>query len=153
MTLLAVDGLEMRFGDRLIQTGVSFKVEPGTIFAIMGGSGCGKSTLLKHLVGLLPPAQGSVTYNGTDYWQADAATRATLRAGFGMLFQSAALWSSMSLLENVCLPLETLTTLDADQREARAREVLEWVDLAKFADFYPSDLSGGMKKRAGLARA
>lgn len=154
MALLTVDGLEMRFGDRLIQTGVSFKVEKGTIFAIMGGSGCGKSTLLKHLVGLLPPAAGTVAYEGTDYWAADDAGKAQLRAGFGMLFQSAALWSSMTLLENVCLPLEQhKKAMDAAQREARAREVLEWVDLAKFADFYPSDLSGGMKKRAGLARA
>ena len=153
MALLAVDGLEMRFGDRLIQTGVSFKVEKGTIFAIMGGSGCGKSTLLKHLVGLLPPASGQVTYNGADYWAADDDEQAKLRAAFGMLFQSAALWSSMTILENVCLPLEQHTTLDEAQREARAREVLEWVDLSKFADFFPSDLSGGMKKRAGLARA
>jgi len=154
MALLAVDGLEMRFGERLIQTGVSFKVEKGTIFAIMGGSGCGKSTLLKHLIGLLPPATGQVTYNGTDYWAADDDAQAQLRAAFGMLFQSAALWSSMTILENVCLPLEQhKKEMDAGQREARAREVLEWVDLAQFADFFPSDLSGGMKKRAGLARA
>jgi len=153
MTLLAVDGLEMRFGDRLIQTGVSFKVEKGTIFAIMGGSGCGKSTLLKHLVGLLPPAAGNVTYNGVDYWAADDDGQARLRKDFGMLFQSAALWSSMTILENVCMPLEQHTTKTEAEREARAREVLEWVDLGKFADFYPSDLSGGMKKRAGLARA
>ena len=152
-SLLAVDDLEMRFGERLIQTGVSFKVEPGTIFAIMGGSGCGKSTLLKHLVGLLPPAKGCVAYHGVDYWAADEAAQSGLRSGFGMLFQSAALWSSMTILENVCLPLERQGKLDAAQREARAREVLEWVDLAKFADFYPADLSGGMKKRAGLARA
>ena len=153
MALLAVDALEMRFGDRLIQTGVSFEVEKGTIFAIMGGSGCGKSTLLKHMVGLLRPAHGRVTYDGVDYWAADDAGQNLLRAGFGMLFQSAALWSSMTLLENVCLPLEQQGRLDATQREARAREVLEWVDLGQFADFYPSDLSGGMKKRAGLARA
>jgi phospholipid/cholesterol/gamma-HCH transport system ATP-binding protein len=153
MALLRVDGLEMRFGERLIQTGVSFEVEPGTIFAIMGGSGCGKSTLLKHMVGLLRPAAGSVAYNGVDYWAADDAMQSTLRAAFGMLFQSAALRSSMTILENVCLPLEQHTTMDEAQREARAREVLEWVDLAKFADFFPSDLSGGMKKRAGLARA
>ena len=95
MTLLAVDGLEMRFGERLIQKDVSFKVEKGTIFAIMGGSGCGKSTLLKHMIGLLPPAAGHVTYNGIDYWAASANDQATLRAGFGMLFQSAALWSSI----------------------------------------------------------
>ncbi|HWI11651.1 MAG TPA: ATP-binding cassette domain-containing protein [Burkholderiaceae bacterium] len=153
MTLLAVDDLEMRFGERLIQTGVSFKVEKGSIFAIMGGSGCGKSTLLKHLIGLLRPAKGSVTYDSVDYWRADEAGRARLRTGFGMLFQSAALWSSMTILENVCLPLERQGRLDKAQREARAREVLTWVDLGQFADFYPADLSGGMKKRAGLARA
>jgi phospholipid/cholesterol/gamma-HCH transport system ATP-binding protein len=153
MTLLAVDQLEMRFGERLIQTGVSFSVEKGQIFAIMGGSGCGKSTLLKHMVGLLPPAAGSVRYDGIDYWASDDAQRAALRARFGMLFQSAALWSSMTILENVCMPLEQHTTLDAAARERRAREALEWVALEKFADFYPADLSGGMKKRAGLARA
>ena len=153
MALLAVDGLEMRFGERLIQKDVSFKVEKGTIFAIMGGSGCGKSTLLKHLVGLLPPAAGHVAYNEVDYWAATEAQRAKLRAGFGMLFQSAALWSSMTILENICLPLEQHTEFDAAQREARAREMLEWVDLKEFADYYPADLSGGMKKRAGLARA
>ena len=151
--LLQVDDVEMRFGERLIQTGVSFKVEKGTIFAIMGGSGCGKTTLLKALIGLLAPAAGRVAYNGVDYWAADDAGQARLRAGFGMLFQSAALWSSMSILENVCLPLELHTRLDAGEREARAREVLGWVGLADFADFYPEDLSGGMKKRAGLARA
>jgi phospholipid/cholesterol/gamma-HCH transport system ATP-binding protein len=151
--LLQVDGLEMRFGDRLIQNDISFRIEKGTIFAVMGGSGCGKSTLLKHLVGLLPPAKGTVVYHGVDYWAGDEAVRSELRAGFGMLFQSAALWSSMSILENVCLPLEQHTKLDLAAREARAREVLEWVGLAEFADFYPADLSGGMKKRAGLARA
>jgi phospholipid/cholesterol/gamma-HCH transport system ATP-binding protein len=153
VALLAVDGLEMRFGERLVQTRIAFSVEKGTIFAIMGGSGVGKSTLLKHMIGLLPPAQGKVTYEGVDYWAADEAEQTRLRSGFGMLFQSAALWSSMTILENVCLPLEQQGTLDEAGREARAREVLEWVDLGAFADFYPSDLSGGMKKRAGLARA
>jgi len=151
--LLEVADLEMRFGDRLIQKNVSMTVEKGTIFAIMGGSGCGKSTLLKHMVGLLPPAAGRVCYAGADYWAGSDDQRMKLRAGFGMLFQSAALWSSMTILENVCLPLEQHTNLDAAGRERRAREALEWVDLANFADYYPADLSGGMKKRAGLARA
>nr|WP_297355157.1 ATP-binding cassette domain-containing protein [uncultured Caldimonas sp.] len=151
--LLAVRDLEMRFGERLIQRDVSFEVERGTIFAVMGGSGCGKSTLLKHLVGLLQPASGRVEYDGVDFWSADDAARSRIRTTFGMLFQSGALWSSMTLLENVCLPLEQHTTLDARQRETRAREVLEWVGLEKFADYRPADISGGMKKRAGLARA
>ncbi|HWP19921.1 MAG TPA: ATP-binding cassette domain-containing protein [Burkholderiaceae bacterium] len=151
--LLAVRGLEMRFGARLIQTDVSFEVERGTIFAVMGGSGCGKSTLLKHLIGLLPPAAGHIEYRGVDYWRADERGRARLRSGFGVLFQSAALWSSMTLLENVLLPLEQHTDWPAERREARAREVLSWVGLERFADFRPADISGGMKKRAGLARA
>ncbi|RYX93436.1 MAG: ATP-binding cassette domain-containing protein [Comamonadaceae bacterium] len=153
MALLAVHELEMRFGEKLIQEHVSFEVEKGTIFAIMGGSGCGKSTLLKHMVGLLTPAGGSVTYGGVDFWKADDAQRDKLRLMFGMLFQSAALWSSMTVLENVCLALTQQTDLDAKAQEAKAREVLEWVNLADSADAYPADLSGGMKKRAGLARA
>lgn len=153
MTLLAVNELEMRFGDRLIQEHVSMKVEKGCIFAIMGGSGCGKSTLLKHMVGLLAPAGGTVTYDGVDFWSSDRAQRDQLRSKFGMLFQSAALWSSMTVLENICLPLSQQTTLDAKAQEAKAREVLEWVGLPDSADVFPSDLSGGMKKRAGLARA
>lgn len=151
--LLEVRNLEMRFGARLIQRDVSFRVEPGTVFAIMGGSGCGKSTLLKHLIGLLAPASGHIVYRGQDYWACDERGRARLRAGFGVLFQSAALWSSMTLLENVLLPLEQQTDWPAERREARAREVLSWVGLEAFADFRPADLSGGMKKRAGLARA
>ncbi|RZT91431.1 ABC transporter ATP-binding protein [Rivibacter subsaxonicus] len=151
--LLQVTDLEMRYGPRLIQSGVSFGVERGTIFAIMGGSGCGKSTLLRHLVGLLAPAYGTVTIEGTDFWTADTATREQLRSGFGMLFQSGALWSSMSLLENVCLPLELQGKLDAPAREARAHEVLAWVGLEDAAHQLPADISGGMKKRAGLARA
>lgn len=152
-TQLTVSGLEMRFGSRLIQEGIDFSVARGTIFAVMGGSGCGKSTLLKHVIGLLPPASGRVEHEGVDYWASDEATRARLRSRCGMLFQSAALWSSMTLLENVCLPLEQLTPMPAPEREARAREVLAWVGLADFAGYYPADISGGMKKRAGLARA
>ena len=144
----------MRFGQRLIQRDVSFTVERGTIFAIMGGSGCGKSTLLKHMVGLLAPAAGQVVYGGVDYWAGDDATRTRLRSRMGMLFQSAALWSSMTLMENICLPLEQLADAPPPEaRQQRAREVLSWVGLEQFADYYPADLSGGMKKRAGLARA
>ncbi|MBO9332987.1 polyamine ABC transporter ATP-binding protein [Achromobacter pulmonis] len=151
--LLTVEGLEMRFGPRLIQRNVSFKVDKGCIFAVMGGSGCGKSTLLKHLVGLLPPASGAVRYGDVDFWRSNDEKRDQLRSGFGMLFQSAALWSSMTIQENVDLALRQQTRLTQPQRNAKAREVLEWVGLADFANFYPSDLSGGMKKRAGLARA
>jgi phospholipid/cholesterol/gamma-HCH transport system ATP-binding protein len=153
MALLKVQDLLMRRGDRLIQEQVSFEVEPGTIFAILGTSGCGKSTLLKHLLGLLEPAGGQILYDGTNYWASEDAARLSLRAGFGALFQSGALWSSMSVLANVLLPLEQQASLDAPAREARARETLSWLGMAAFADYRPADLSGGMTKRAGLARA
>lgn len=153
MPVLEVRDLCMRFGARLIQEHIGFAVEPGTIFAIMGGSGCGKSTLLKHLIGLLRPAAGQVLYEGTDYWASRVAEQTRIRAGFGVLFQSAALWSSMTVLDNVLLPLQLQTGLSTTEREARAMEALGWVGLAEFARYFPSDLSGGMKKRAGLARA
>ncbi len=151
--MLNVRNLEMRFGERLIQTDISFDVEPGRIFAIMGGSGCGKSTLLKHMIGLLEPAAGEVLYDGVDYWHSDQAARTQVRAGFGVLFQSAALWSSMTVLENVLLPMQQQGRWGEAEQVERAREVLSWVGMAEFADYAPSDLSGGMKKRAGLARA
>jgi phospholipid/cholesterol/gamma-HCH transport system ATP-binding protein len=151
--LIEVQQLTMRYGSRLIQRDVSLAVPPGCIYAVMGGSGCGKSTLLRHMVGLLEPAQGRVLHGGVDFWAADDAKRSTLRSRCGMLFQGAALWSAMSVLDNVMLPLEQLDTLDREQREARAREVLAWVGLADAASKMPADLSGGMKKRAGLARA
>jgi len=151
--MLKVQNLSMRMGDRLIQEQISFEVEPGTIFAILGISGCGKSTLLRHLVGLLEPAGGTIHYDAVDYWASDDAARLGLRAGFGVLFQSGALWSSMSVLDNVLLPLAQQASLDAAAREARARETLSWLGMESFADFRPADLSGGMTKRAGLARA
>jgi phospholipid/cholesterol/gamma-HCH transport system ATP-binding protein len=151
--VLEVRDLCMRFDETLIQEAVSFKVAARTIFAIMGVSGCGKSTLLKHLIGLQPPASGQVLHGGVDYWAGDAAARAAMRSACGMLFQSAALWSSMTVLQNVCMPLLQVGRDDRAQREARAREVLEWVGMAEFGGYRPADLSGGMKKRAGLARA
>jgi phospholipid/cholesterol/gamma-HCH transport system ATP-binding protein len=153
MALLDVKNLRMQFGDKLIQEEVSLSVSPGTIFAIMGGSGCGKSTLLKHLIGLLKPVAGQVLYEGTDYWASDDKGRRGLRQGFGVLFQSAALWSSMSVLDNVLLPLSQQDKLPSKARRERALETLSWVGMADFADYRPADLSGGMKKRVGLARA
>ncbi len=143
----------MRMGEKLIQEQISFEVAPGCIFAILGTSGCGKSTLLRHLLGLIPPAGGQILYDDLAYGDRDAAARLSLRAGFGVLFQSGALWSSMSVLDNVLLPLVQQASLDAPAREARARETLSWLGMAAFADYRPADLSGGMTKRAGLARA
>ncbi len=151
--LLEVRGLTMRMGGTLIQEAVSFKVEARTIFAIMGVSGCGKSTLLRHMIGLQQPVGGQVLYGGTDYWAADLAARTRMRSTCGMLFQSAALWSSMTVLQNVCMPLIQQGKLDRAQRDARGLEVLGWLDLGEFGGYRPADLSGGMKKRAGLARA
>lgn len=156
--VIKVEGLVMRFGDRLIQDHVDFTLAPGRIFAVMGGSGSGKSTLLKHLVGLLEPAGGRVLYGEdgqlTDYWASDDATRQRLRRRIGMLFQSAALWTSMSVLDNLCLPLALQQPdLPVAQQRERALEVLQWVGLADAAQRWPSELSGGMKKRVGLARA
>lgn len=156
--VIKVEGLLMRFGERLIQEHIDFSLQPGQIFAVMGGSGSGKSTLLKHLVGLLEPAGGRVLYDSerghVDYWASDDPARQQLRRHVGMLFQSAALWTSMNVLDNVCLPLTLQPEpLSGAEQRARAMEVLQWVGLESAAQRMPSELSGGMKKRVGLARA
>lgn len=154
MSRLNVKNLTMRFGDKLIQEGIDLSVESGTIFAIMGGSGCGKSTLLKHMIGLLRPFEGQVLLDDQDYWAETEATQRHIRQRFGVLFQSAALWTSMSVVDNVMVPLELKSPeLGSAERRERAMELLSWVDMQDAADKRPSDLSGGMKKRAGLARA
>lgn len=153
MSLLSARDLRLQYGKTLVQEQISFDIEPGVIFAVMGGSGCGKSTLLKSLIGLLRPSAGQVLYTQQDYWASNEAMRNHLRADIGVLFQSAALWSSMSVLDNVMLPLEVQGSLSAAEREARALEALAWVDMAHARDRLPADLSGGMKKRVGLARA
>lgn len=157
MSTLSVHKLCMAVGEadkrRVIQQDVSFQVQPGTIFAIMGSSGCGKSTLLRHLVGLSKPAGGQVRYDQEDFWSLDEAGQQRWRSRFGMLFQSAALWTSMSVLDNVCVPLQIKEGLSRAQCRERAAELLSWVGMKEAADRMPSDLSGGMKKRAALARA
>ena len=143
----------MAYGERVIQRDLTFEVKAGEIFVIMGGSGCGKSTLLRHLIGLLEPARGNVLYDGQNFWDADPDARDLMLRRVGVLYQSGALWSSMTLAENVGLPIEEYTSLDA----AAVREItslkLALVGLAGFEGFYPSEISGGMRKRAGLARA
>jgi phospholipid/cholesterol/gamma-HCH transport system ATP-binding protein len=150
---LVVKDLTMAYGSFVVQQGLSFTVNRGDIFIIMGGSGCGKSTLLKHLIGLKPPAVGSVFYGEADFWQASPAERDRIMRGIGVLYQKGALWSSMTLAENVALPLREYTDLG----EARIGELvslkLALVGLAGFEEYYPSEISGGMQKRAGLARA
>ena len=153
MSRLAVRDLDMAYGDRIIQRNLTFAIEPGEIFVIMGGSGCGKSTLLRHLIGLLTPARGDVLYDGASFRSADVNTRLRMLRRVGVLYQSGALWSSMTLGENVALPLEQYTTLSPSRVHEIASLKLALVGLAGFEAFYPSEISGGMRKRAALARA
>jgi phospholipid/cholesterol/gamma-HCH transport system ATP-binding protein len=150
---IVVKDLDMGYGDFVLMRSLNFTVNRGDVFIIMGGSGCGKSTLLKILVGLKTPSRGQVFYGDTDFWGSDPGARENIQRRFGILYQSGALWSSMTLAENISLPLEQYTGLS----RSRIREVvslkLALVGLAGFEDFYPSEISGGMKKRAGLARA
>jgi len=143
----------MAYGSVVIQQDLTFTVQRGDIFIIMGGSGSGKSTLLRHLIGLQAPAQGEVWYDGQSLWQAEPDERERLMRRFGVLYQSGALWSSMTLAENVALPLEQYTDLSPSQIRDLVSFKLALVGLAGFETYYPSELSGGMQKRAGLARA
>ena len=152
-THITVTDLTMAYGDFLIQQDLNFTVNHGDVFIIMGGSGCGKSTLLKIMIGLKSPAKGDVGYDGKNFWAATDSEREQMKRKFGTLFQSGALWSSMTLSENIGLPLTQYTDLkDSEIREVAAYK-LSLVGLAGFEDYYPSEISGGMKKRAGLARA
>ncbi|HVT73898.1 MAG TPA: ATP-binding cassette domain-containing protein [Lacunisphaera sp.] len=150
---IEVDGVECRYGDRVVLQNVSFAVKRGEIFFIIGGNGCGKSTLLRHLIGLRQPARGTVRYSGHDFTHAEAAARKALLRTFGVLYQGGALWSSMTLHENVALPLELYTDLAAKERAEVVELKLSQVGLAGYGDYFPGELSGGMQRRAGLARA
>jgi phospholipid/cholesterol/gamma-HCH transport system ATP-binding protein len=148
-----VRNLTMAYGSLVLQRDLTFRVQRGDIFIIMGGSGCGKSTLLRHLVGLQAPAQGEVFYDGQSLWQVEPTERERMMRRFGVLYQSGALWSSMTLAENIALPLEQYTNLGPSQIGELVSLKLALVGLVGFEDYYPSELSGGMQKRAGLARA
>ena len=150
---IEVRNLTMAYGSRVIQQDLDFTVRHGDIFIIMGGSGCGKSTLLRHLIGLMRPAQGDVFYEGQSFWGAEPETRERMLQRFGVLYQSGALWSSMTLAENVALPLGEYTDLAPAEIRDLVSYKLALVGLAGFEEFYPSEISGGMRKRAGLARA
>lgn len=146
-------GIDCGYGDEPLIQGLSFTVRRGEIFYVIGGSGCGKSTLLRHLVGLNRPTAGDVRFFGESFLEADANRRRALLKRFGVLYQGGALWSSLTLIENVCLPLEEYTTLDRRERAELAAYKLSLVGLAGYENYYPAEISGGMKKRAGLARA
>jgi phospholipid/cholesterol/gamma-HCH transport system ATP-binding protein len=151
--LMQVQGLSARAGGRTILHDIDFEVRQGEVLVVMGPSGCGKSTLLRHLVGLQRPLAGRVLLDGHDLHAGDEDTLAALRRRFGVMFQAGALWSSMSLGENLMLPMRLFTRLNAVQREQRARDKLALVGLQDGFDLMPAQLSGGMRKRAALARA
>jgi phospholipid/cholesterol/gamma-HCH transport system ATP-binding protein len=132
---------------------LDFEVNAGEVFVILGGSGCGKSTLLKHMISLYPPLAGRVLINGSDLTSADEVERRRIMRGFGVMYQSGALFGSMTLLENVRLPLEEYTDLPEAAIDLIARMKLELVGLEAFTGHLPAALSGGMQKRAGIARA
>lgn len=150
---ITVKDLTMAYGDFVLMRNLDFIVNRGDIFIIMGESGCGKSTLLRAMVGLKPPAQGRVLYQETSFWDASPRERGRIMRNTGILYQSGALWSSMTLAENVSLPLEEYTNLTPGQIGEVVSLKLALVGLAGFGDFYPSKISGGMRKRAALARA
>jgi phospholipid/cholesterol/gamma-HCH transport system ATP-binding protein len=150
---ITVKDLTMAYGSFVVQRDLTFTINRGDIFIIMGGSGCGKSTLLRHMIGLKRPATGTVNYDGVSFWDAEPSDRDRIMRQFGVLYQSGALFSSMTLAENIALPLQEYTDLGAQQIGKLVSLKLALVGLAGFEDYYPSEISGGMQKRAGLARA
>ncbi len=143
----------MAFGEHVVQRDLHFTIDEGDIFIIMGGSGCGKSTLMRHMIGLQPPAAGQVLYDGESFWDMGPERRARLMREIGILYQRGALWSSLTLLENVALPLTQYTDLSPAAIDELARLKLALVGLAGFEGYLPAEISGGMQKRAALARA
>jgi len=150
---IVVKDLTMAYGDFVVQSDLTFTINRGDIFIIMGVSGCGKSTLFRHLVGLQNPAKGKVIYDGLSFWDAKPDVQDRLMKSFGILYQSGALWSSMTLAENIALPLGEHTDLNPTRIKDLVSFKLSLVGLSGFEDYYPSELSGGMRKRGGLARA
>jgi phospholipid/cholesterol/gamma-HCH transport system ATP-binding protein len=150
---ISVKDLTVGYGDTVVLQDVTFDIPRGSIFVIMGGSGCGKSTILNHLLGLIKPRKGTIFYGSEDFLAMDEEEQAQLLRQCGVLYQGGALWSSMTLFENISLPLELFTKLTPTQIREVVRLKLDLVGLSGFEDFYPAELSGGMRKRAGLARA
>ncbi len=145
--------MSIGYGSRTVQQDLNFDVHKNDIFFIIGGSGCGKTTLLKHMIGLIAPSQGEVLYEGVNYYRASEETQLSLLQRWGITYQSGALFSSMTLAENVALPLQLYTDLSTKQIAEIVSYKLALVGLAGYETFYPAEISGGMHKRAGLARA
>ena len=150
---IVVRDMVMAYGSSVLIEDLNFTIRRGDIFAIMGPSGSGKSTLMRQMIGLKRPARGQVLYGGVSFWDAAPEGRQQLMRRFGVLYQEGALWSSMTLQENVALPLGEYTDLRAPEIREIAALKLALVGLSGFEDYYPSAISGGMRKRAGLARA
>ena len=150
---IEISDLTMAFGSFIVMRDINVKIKRGEIFIIMGGSGCGKSTLLRHMIGLKEPAKGDVLYDGVPFWKSDEEVRTGKLRSFGVLFQSGALWSSMTLAENISLVLGEYTDFPPSEIRDITRLKLALVGLKGFEDYYPAQISGGMCKRAGLARA
>jgi phospholipid/cholesterol/gamma-HCH transport system ATP-binding protein len=152
-TKIEIRDLTMAYGSFVVMRHINASIKRGEVFIIMGGSGCGKSTLLRLMVGLKEPAQGDIFYDGVPFWKSSEEERQKRLRSFGVAFQGGALWSSMTLAENVGLPLGEYTDLSPAEITDIACLKLALVGLKGFEDYYPSEISGGMCKRAGLARA
>ena len=152
-TKIQIQNLTMAYGSYVVMREINAEVKRGSVFVVMGNSGSGKSTLLRHMIGLQRPAHGDVLYDGLSFWNTDDEARRTQLRKCGVLFQSSALWSSMTLAENVALPLVEYTDWSPTDLKDIVRLKLSLVGLSGFEDYYPAELSGGMRKRAGLARA
>ena len=152
-TVVVVDDVTLAYGDNVILQGVSFEVWRGEVFLVLGGSGSGKSTLLKNMIGLYRPVRGRILFGGVDIITAQGEERARLLRQFGVMYQSGALFGSMTLLENVRLPLDEFTGLDPEEKDLVALAKLNQVGLRAAARKMPAELSGGMQKRAAIARA
>ncbi len=150
---IAIRELTMAYGDLVIQRDLNFDINRGDIFVIMGGSGCGKSTLLKHLLGLIRPAAGDILYSGRSFVNASEADRELMRRRWGITYQSGGLFSAMTLAENVALPLQLYTVYQPGEIAEIVAYKLALVGLAGYQEYRPSEISGGMRKRAALARA
>ena len=151
--MIQIKGLHKSFDGNHVLRGLDLEVKTGEALVVMGRSGCGKSVLLKHIIGLLKPDEGAVLVNGVDIAQLSGQALDELRLKFGMLFQGAALFDSMTVFEKVSFPLSEHTTMGAPAIEQRVHECLQLVGLERVDELYPSELSGGMRKRVGLARA
>lgn len=151
--IIQVRDLTMRYGSILVQENIHFDIGRGDIFVIMGGSGCGKSTLLKHMIGLIEPAEGEILINGENFFTASNEQQLAMRRHWGITYQRGGLFSDLTLSENVAVPLQQYTSMNQAEIDDLVDFKLSLVGLAGFDHYYPSEISGGMQKRAALARA